>query len=372
MTLFNAFFICFLLVSCGNFVGFSSDDDPQMGNLPIFNLFMEDEDLATLYDSVSLESYASCRYTSDVANGVYGDSSIRIRGFTSRMKPKKSFTLLVEEDEEDLKYALDAGGDPWISYALIMYAYSLVGLPAVQLEPMALYLNDEYMGLYNRIRLYNEDVDSFYNESGELFKIKASDMGTGLSAEESSEKKYPDNDDYSSLNRLFVNASHMDEEDWVSWIEANGDLESIAAYMVIRDYFGMADTRSTNFYIYSGDSYRILPWDNDHYFDDSADIGGNNILTRRMLESEVFQDYYRDYFNRFILDKSYSENILDKLSTYASDLAALVDTAAAIEPVFYLEYSDFLAEQSSISDFLSDRGSIILSDSDWYDFFNEE
>ncbi len=370
--IFLIFSVSVFLSSCGNVTSWGFDENPDTGDLPEFRLYLSEEELGTLYDSLGLNVEASCRYESDLSDMPYGEGRINIRGFTSLMMPKKSFTLTVDNAEGEAKYALDAQGDPWIGYGLVMYAYSLAGLPAAQLDPVALFLNDEYLGLYSRIYLYDGNIDEYYRESGDLYKIKVYDMGYDIPLQGDSEKKYPDDEDFTTLNRLLANAAQMPSEEWVQWVESHVDLESVADYMVIRDYFGMADTYNTNFYIYAGDRYRIIPWDNDHYFDMDSPVGGNNLITRRMLESGEFREEYREKFNSYFLDETDPDSLLPALRTYGDELAVLIDAAALSDPVFYLEYEDFLAEQMDISDFFDTRADRILEDQDWQDFFEND
>jgi hypothetical protein len=358
-------FIAFLiLASCGEFVGILPDEDAVETGLPSVKISLSPDEMSDLYDSVTLDLAALCAYEMD---GIRGWGEINVRGFTSRMNPKKSFTLLLEDEET--KIALDAGGDPWMSYNLIMYAYEQVGLPAPQLSPATLFLNGEHMGYYSRLPLYDSSIDDFFGEKGELFKIRVFDIGQDVPTQSMSEKKYPDDDDYSSLNLLLVNAAHMSTDDWVSWIEDHVDLENVARYMVVRDFFGSADTYNTNFYIYAGDSYRILPWDNDHYYRYES-IGGDNLLTTRMLESPLFQEHYKSVFNKYFLQSS-EHNIIDSLKSYLETLYADLEEAVDLEPVFYLKSEDFDWEREFILSFLDDRADTILADPEWSGFFDE-
>ncbi|MDC7234659.1 MAG: CotH kinase family protein [Spirochaetales bacterium] len=357
------------LSGCGEFVGFRSTDGPETG-LESFRLYLSDDELGTLADSLSYGTYASCRFEpAEVPEGPTGGGrgELRIRGFTSRMLPKMSYTLRWEETGEEYKIALDAGGDPWLSYALAMYTYHLAGLPHLEMSPIALYLNDEYMGYYNSLPLYNESVDDFFGEKGHLYKIRGFDLGKNVPAEEFSEKKFPDDDDFGPLNRYLVNAAHMSESDWISWAEANVHLEDLARYMVVRDFLGMADTYETNFYVYAGAKYRILPWDNDHTYRYTP-VGGDNALTRRMLESDAYARIYRDTFNALFLEPG-EENLIGNMALYTDNLYDKLQTAVQAEPWFYLTAADFEAEKQHIEDFLSDRVDSILADPGWYDFF---
>ncbi|OQY35521.1 MAG: hypothetical protein B6241_01055 [Spirochaetaceae bacterium 4572_59] len=359
-----------LLASCGEFIGFDTLT-PHMGDLSVLKIYLADDEVDILNDSMTVGGYASCSYKGDAYGGLDkgGGAQIRMRGYTSRFVPKKNFTLAIDQDDEDdaEKFAIDAG-NPWASFNIVMRAYSLVGLPAPELFPVALYMNDEYLGYYNIISIYDEDVDDIYGEEGELYKIRFHDIGNGIPAEEDCEKKYPNDDDYSSLNLFLVYAEHLATEDWVPWIEENVDLESVASYMVVRDFLGISDTSMTNFYIYAGDKYRILPWDNDRLYEYGG-IGGNNVITKRMFESKAFQGYYRDQFNKYFLELG-EANIIKKLCDYKEELEVLLEPAAEID-VFYMDYDSYTYEMEYIDTFLNVRAANILSDSSWADFFNE-
>lgn len=346
--------------SCGDLIGFSSESTPDPGDLQELEISISNEELSVLYDSVVIDSPAVCRVGRDDASA---DATIKIRGLTSRMLPKKSFTIEVD----DVKYALDAGGDPWLGYSLAMKAYSLTGLPAMPFDPVALLLNDKYLGYYNVVALYNEDLNDFYNaDKGELFKIELSDFGYDFPIEGRSEKKFPDNNDFGSLNRLLTNCMNMDSDEWVSWVELNTDLESIASYMVVRDYFGTIDTGRLNFYLYFSPEAVILPWDNDRGYT-YCEVGGNNPLTERMLESDEFREIYTSLFTNYFLDDS-AENpdyLIDDLMIYLDDLRDLLDQSARVEPAYFLEYSAFIEEYESILRFFSERGETIFSSDKW-------
>ncbi len=352
-----------ILASCGEFVGFRTSTNQDIGNLSRFDIYIGEDELAVLYDSVTYSNYAVCRFDD---GSMISNADIRIRGNYSRLNAKKSFTLrYTDEDGEEIKVALDGGGDSWFGYKLAMYAYERVGLPVPQLEPIGLFLNNEYLGYYNRLPLYSEELDDHYGGSGQLFKIL---YMSDSPIRGRSEKKFPDDDDFSLLERLEANSRNMPTSQWVPWIEENVDLEDMARYMVVLDFFGVSNLSFSNYYIYFNNGARVLPWDHDHSYSYS-EIGGNNRLTSRMLESSVFQDYYRDYFNQYFLDAG-SENIVADLQSELADLAALLDAAAQIEPVYNIDYDDFLIEWAFIDTFLADRPTDIDTDPDWSAFFN--
>ena len=346
----------FFLASCGEIVGFR-EQTTDIGDLPRFDIHIGDDELEILYESLTNDAYASCRFDDGSGSRSAG---IRIRGDSSRMHPKKSFTLVFDEEGTEVKTALDSGGDPWFLYNMAMYAYGSVGLPAPQLQPVALFLNDSYLGYYSVIRMYSEDLNEFYrSDNGELFKFS-------YNAENGAEKKFPDNGDYSRFHELLLNAEQMSSEEWVDWCEEHIDIESAAKYVAVSDYLGIWDIKDKNFYVYFGDTIRILPWDNDQGLTYS-NPGGDDVITSRLFESPVFLKYYCESLKKYFLNTG-SDNIVSLLDERLEDLAEILDTPARNSPVLFLTYEDFLEELDEFRTFLYTRSDQIRSASKWTEY----
>ena len=159
----------------------------------------------------------------------------------------------------------------------------------------------------------------------------------------------------------------MDSGEWSQWIEENADMDEIARYMAVMDFFCVDDTSRLNFYIYFYDEKAvILPWDNDRGFHYGA-IGGNNLLTERMLESKAFRELYCSHLKRLFLEDG-EENILADLQSYLEEMSGLLEASVRVEPAYFLKYSDFLEEIESIKTFLKERPADILSRDEWSGF----
>ncbi|OQY33755.1 MAG: hypothetical protein B6241_06790 [Spirochaetaceae bacterium 4572_59] len=361
--IFPVLLFSLLLSSCGEFIGLYKEVRPETGALVDFDVFLSGDELNILYDSVISDRAALCQTKRD---GSLRNGEINIRGYTSRLLPKKSFTVTYANQE---KIALDAGGNPWFEYDLAMYAYRLAGLQGVpEFQARALFVNDSYLGYYNEVELYNKKLNALYNtEKGELYKILLTDFGDDFPRDfpiyYRSEKKFPDNENFSLLSELLNNTANMSSQEWVEWVDENGDLENIARYMVVRDYFGIPDTDRLNFYIYFHEKFMILPWDSDRGYCDT-EIGGNNTLNHRMLESEEFRRIYTEMMNNLFLVEG-PLNILDKLLSYLDLRRELLDPSVPSEPGFFLEQGDYVNEYESIKDFFNTRGESILKSRAW-------
>ena len=179
----------FSLACCGEFVG-SKDDEVSIGKAQKLEVFLSDDNLMRLYSSVSISDSFSC---SVIYEKWRGEGKIKVRGFTSRMHPKKSFQLKVDGRKYVLERGDVLGG---VSNRIAMRAHQLAGLPSCDTETVGLFLNDEYLGCYNLITYYDEDV-----LGGELYKAFFEDydhMENNHPLRSLSEKKFPDDDDFSN------------------------------------------------------------------------------------------------------------------------------------------------------------------------------
>ena len=129
----------FLLPSCGEFIGFNSIPEPDLGDIKKIRVYLSDESLKKLYNSVSKteEYYAPCIYKED---GERTEAFIKVRGEWARFYPKKNFTVKISSGDEEIKYAFDASDGPWVKNRMVMFAYNKVGLPAPDTVGVAFFI----------------------------------------------------------------------------------------------------------------------------------------------------------------------------------------------------------------------------------------
>jgi hypothetical protein len=338
------------LTSCGQFLGFSDFPEPDVGDIKKIRLYLSDISLQKLYDSVSEDDYAPCLYRE---GGHSTQAQVKVRGFTSRLYPKKSFTVRITAGDSVIHYALDASDDPWLTNHLAFYAYRLAGLPAPESEGVALYINDEYLGYYTRLVMYGEEgLEEHYHEGpAELFKCYFENMGEDIPLHSRSEKKFPDDEDFSSLDTLIHNAKNLGDQSWRDWVESYVERDEIVRYMVVHDFLAVRDTETTNFYIYNHGKVLMLPWDNELSMNPNTSagyhLGGDNLLTDRLMEDPYIRSRYNNEMQRLFINPG-PENILDDIRDEAARIYGEIDLAVRHDPTYYLSYGDFLAEKDSL------------------------
>ena len=226
--------------------GFTPEAELELGPIKKIRISLSPEAMLELYPTVKADDYAPCTYEE---RGRKIEARIRVRGFTSRLHAKKSFTVKMKLNGESLKYSIEGNS---VQNRIAFFTYNLAGLRVPDTEGAALFINGEYLGCYTKIKLYDQDTlkNDYYGISGQLFKCYFPKMGYDQPLSGRSEKKFPDDNDFSRLERLIYNVTYMDNEEWSRWLEANADRDLIARYMIVHDFLAVKDTSLTNFCVY--------------------------------------------------------------------------------------------------------------------------
>jgi hypothetical protein len=360
----------FIFLSCGEFIGFDSLPGEDIGDITKVYIYLNEESLEKLYESVSESDYAPCIYQ---INSSRTEALIKVRGFTSRLDPKKSFTIKISDS---LQYAFEAAYDTFITNRLAMFTYNKAGLFAPEATGVGLYINNEYLGYYNRLVMYNEkDLKSHYNgKDAELFKANFLDMGNDIPLHSLSEKKFPDDNDFSNLDILIYYAKTMSDEEWSQWIEKYMDRDEIVKYLAVCNFLAVRDIAYLNFYVYNYGRMLFLPWDNERCMDldNPTLLIGNSMLTKKLLRDPYIRSQYNNSFRKlFLTDREniedylnldeplLTENIIDDLLVELERIVLEVEPAILNEPTDYFTYDEFLEEVQRIRAFLYGRSSQI-------------
>jgi hypothetical protein len=342
------------LAGCGEFLGFAEFPEPDTGDIMKIRLFLTDSSLAKLYDSVREDDYAPCIYEED---GKRTEALVKVRGFTSRIEYQKNFTVRIDVGPETISYALDSSGAS-IKNALAMFAYRAAGLPAARTEPAALFVNGEYLGCYTRIEMYSEDgLREHYGAGGELFKCHFTEIGLDFPLYDRSEKKFPDDNDFTTLNTLVYNARYLPDPAWTDWVDRYIDIDDIIRYMVVHDFLAVYDTAIQNFYVHNHGKLSVLPWDNEMAMKSGLiNLYGDNLILERIVADVTRRDLYHSEMRRLFLDGVEPDNILDDLTAEANRLFAGIETAVLNDPFVNLGAAELQAENQAVLDFLDPTG----------------
>ena len=354
-----AFITVCLLTSCGEFGGFSDFSKADTGSITKVEAYFTEENLAKFYDSVSQpeEDYAQCTVT--MGKNTY-QGWMKVRGYTSRGEPKKNFTLRIKVGDTKVKYALMHEADTWFKNRIVMYAYnnyvykgaSLTAAP--ETEPVALFVNDEYIGYYVKVDMYSESQLNAYKKgsSSELFKILINDFVSDP-PHERSEKKFPKDKNFSSLDLLIINLNRMNDEEWNAWVEKYIDIDDFIRYMVVHDFFGIEDTVSHNYYIYNYGKLVFLPWDHELGMKLEYDsFFGDNKLVKRILKVPSVRAAYIQAMKDFVADTVFLDELKDKVNGWYDESYLAIKN----DPIFYYSVEDARKCRDNILYFIDNRG----------------
>ncbi|WP_157950060.1 CotH kinase family protein [Vallitalea okinawensis] len=228
---------------------------------------------------------------------------------------------------------------------------------------VALYINDEYKGLYLSVEQVNETflLDHFDNATGELYKP---DMGTG------SDLVYISDNGADYTGMFPENLEAYDNDDLVELIkgiEEGDDLESVLNVDSFLKYLAMStvtihmDTYQAgmyhNYYLYNNDGvFEWIAWDLNMIFNgfprtgltdeeatefliDEPVIGAMEKypLVEAVFENEEYVSRYHDYIEILLDDYLSQTNFTDKvMSTYE-----MIKDYVEIDPSSFYTYEEF-------------------------------
>ncbi|MDC7218906.1 MAG: CotH kinase family protein [Spirochaetales bacterium] len=359
---FYLVFLLLLLLGCDLFI----KETPEVEGVRNVYLSMSDDAVQFLKESNAYDGdYTHCYYEED---GITQNAWIKARGFSSRQAYKRSYTIMFEDSEgNETKYAFNACyyEPSCIRNRLAFETYQDLGIPAPEITASALFLNDEYLGYYDIVPLYDgEDLMDFYNaDSLELYKAHFCEyegnnaFGDEHPLQSLTEKKYPDDDDYEGLNSMIITFLELDDEEWYDWVEDNFDVEATASYCAAHKLLQAQETELFNHYLLIVDGlYTFLPWDNEQcLFDDYSENELGTLHKRLLQDGSPVKSRYDEIMAAFVDDSSayseYPQNLLDRVSEYL----AQVDSAVYYDLFRAFDYDDFLEQEDYLINNINNR-----------------
>ena len=340
------FLILISLFSCGEFT--TKDEDVDTGDLDEVHISLSQEKLQRLYSSVATDSYTTCMLEK---GKWYGEADIKVRGLSSRLKPKKSFALKIDSKKYMLERGQENGG---LYNRIAMRAYQMAGVTACDTESVALFLNDEYLGCYNFITYYDPDL-----MKGELYKCWFSyttDMGRNHPLISETEKKFPKDGDMSNMEHLIYACSSLSDAEWRDFVLKKVDIDKTSAYLAVHDFLTVIDTNRTNYYIQFDGRYRIIPWDNEQSLlkgkeREEYSLCGGNQLVRRLAEVPEVKDAYNQKMQALFTGGG-DTCILDQLGEEAASMFDSLATAMESDPEYGISRGDFMKMKTYVLNYL--------------------
>ncbi len=365
--------IAFSILSLGAQTSF-----PSMGELfrddvvPRIDIFVDANDLALILHPDNARSNEHYPATFIFNNGIVLDTitqvGFRLRGNTSRHSGKKSFKISFNTYEAGGKYygveKLNLNGehnDPSILRSKIAWDLAReMGVVAPRCNPVALYINEEYRGLYLNVEHIDEEfAESRYgNKNGNLYKcLYPADLDYKGSNPDVYKEEYWGNrayqlktneaaDNYSDLANFIDVLNNMPDSALPCALEqvfnVQDYLKAIAFDVLIGNWDGPIYNKN-NFYLYhnqAADKFEYIPYDVDNTFGidwfridwaardiyNWSQIGEARPLYSRLLDIPEYHALYSYYMNQFVQEIfteaklfPYLDHFKNTLREYAED-----------------------------------------------------
>ena len=342
-------------------------------------LTMSSEDSTALLDDIDIwtDEYlpTGFRFVNSLMDTTLDfEVGIRLRGNTSRDKPKKSLKIKFKEFDGNKfygykKFNLKAEvNDPsMVREMLSLQMFRNANVPAARSHFSEVYINGGYIGIYLNVeQLDDEFVDSrFENEDGNLYKCAwgatLEDNGQIYNNDIYEIETNEDENDRSILAHFVDVLNNTSDDNFQEEIEKVFDVQPFIRYLAVEALIGHWDGYSynqNNFYIYENPEdglIKFMPYDVDNTFGLDwlgKDWGTRNVLdwpkhgeprplAKRILEVDSYFNQYVNELN-ILLQNYFTEAFL--FSEF-DNLQIMLDDAVSRDTYFPLSfgftYQDF-------------------------------
>lgn len=284
------------------------DPTPPFRGLATAEMILTPEALHTLNIHRNVNVFVSGDFLYDFPEkGIRKDWLVGVRnaGQFSRKYFKRNFRLRFPADSLFYgKAAVNLSSQPSDETALRSFVgYSVLraaGFHVPEVQPVALYLNNVYQGLHVLI----EPIDkSFFDRRAipirSLFEAQQLEArwsyGNGFNVRLGYAKVYPDDDNFSELERLIGIITSATPESIEEQLAGVFDLEGYSTYQAAMIVIQNFDSWNNNFHLYHDErtgTLRIQPWDVDHAYDTELGIFAPTPLNDLIVANPVLRTRY--------------------------------------------------------------------------------
>lgn len=364
------------------FVGFGQNINPEYNSIFVqeeltkIELTLDEADKQALVypKNPYLDIYyqAKIHLQNSKLDTIIGTVGVRIRGNTSRGNQKKSFKIDFKEfGGEQVKHLKKLNlkpnnNDPsMLRESMSWELYRRMNVPAARTSFVELYMNDEFMGVYQNVENIDDEFVNrrFGNEDGNLFKCR-----WGATLEKSNDinnndlfelKTNEEVNDRSRLKKLVEVINSSVNSEWEQNMEAIFDVDNYLRQMAVESMIGNWDGyayNSNNYYLYDNpatNKIHYIPYDLDNtwgidwigpdwakedlmtWYSDWLDVR----LTKQILKSEKYKKIYADYIKEVMTQWFSMKDYMDFYYSVAKD-AVVNDRYYSLD--YGYSYNDFL------------------------------
>ncbi len=239
---------------------------------------------------------------------------LRIRGDSSRDYPKKSFKIKFDTERfingrEEINLNADYLDKSYLHSVLASHLFRISGHSCFDAEPIRLFINGQFHGLYIRIESVDKDFLKArgLDPDGNLYKAELD--GASLSIYDDVfyhwEKKTNENSNRNDLEELIQRLNWVSDLDYYQFTKLYFDYQQMINILAMNMLIANGSTYYHNYYLFHdfnfSDKWIMLPWDLDLTFNlygvnypyhrsSGYNVPNNPFLERAILCPVIFDD----------------------------------------------------------------------------------
>ena len=288
-----------------------------------FSVYIDPDDLSAMRTSLHAKPQVPAQIW---INDVQYNAKVLHSGATSIKNLRRSYELYLEQPFECMSvFRLNSmPGDYSTMRATMAYhAYRLVGFQMPRFEPVALWVNDEYYGVYQLQQLFTDpcywrEVAPDGQTPQYMYQASKALLGSGKDIYANLDQKFTvkyGSKEFVGLEEFLRRLANEPSDEGRARIDEMGDVNQILLYMAMAQYLRHNDGINNNFFFVSTQDqprFRILPWDLDMTFfgnstpEDGTIFETNHMMKRFFLEDapyrELFDNHVRHIHSKLTLD----------------------------------------------------------------------
>lgn len=335
-----ALLIAAILYSCS-----SKENDPLLDlELRKYEIRCDKAQLDSIYANYEEDIYIPVQIS---FNGVKKEAKMRLRGDTSREKPKKSLKVVFEDkgfngDSKKLNLNAEYSDLTYMRQFLSSYLIRKSGNICFESNFAEVYLNGEFYGLYLEV----ENMDKHFlernglsNKAGKLYKATVD--GACLSIhdhvpskwEKKSFKKWGNED----LHQLIEMIDETPVPEFRNFLQEKFHYNALVDLLALNMLLGNGSTYYHNYYLYhdlySDGKWQMFPWDLDktlsyyqnypykYHVTSTVWISDNALVEKCFLNKEVFNDIKIrvEELHKVLLNDQKLSDLLDRVKPIIAD-----------------------------------------------------
>lgn len=344
------------LLSCDSLLKEKNPTQPLslVQELSTYHITCDEQAFQRIYKNFQENTYVPITIS---FNGTKISARMRIRGDTSREDPKKSLKIKFDStsfspNETTLNFNAEYSDHTFIRQYLSSKLMQASGQICFLAEPVKLFLNGHFLGLYLKVENMDDEFLARNQLSPKNNLYKATKDGACLSVfdevESKWEKKTNKKSDYNDLKKLIHQVNTIPHNQFYNFIQENFEYESLVNLIAVNMLLSNGSTYYHNYYLYHDlyktGKWQVFPWDMDKtlsyynwmpytYHRTSSEWESDNpLIERSLLCPPMFKDIkarvkelHHSYFNTAFISPS-----IDQLITTLSPHIAL-DTTDKIQ-----------------------------------------